>query len=475
MATQHELCYSTATDLAKRLRDRDISSREVMQAHLDQIERVNPTVNAIVSQLPAEQSLTAADEADARLARGEEVGPLHGLPIAHKELEPTRGVRTTSGSPIFADRVPDHTSLHLERVQQAGAIMIGKTNVPEFGAGSHTFNPIFGATLNPYDTTKSCGGSSGGAGVALACGMLPIADGGDTGGSLRNPGNFNNVVGLRPSPGRVPRVPNTNGWNWVSVKGPMARTVADTALLFSAMVGRDARDPLTVDEPGDRFREPLDRDFAGARIAFSPDLGELPVDPRVADVLARAIPALENDLRCRVDQATPDFTDADEVFQVMRAYRYAANYKPYFDRERHRIKQSIVWNVEYGRSLSAEDVGVAEQKQAALYQRMVSFFETYDFLVCPVNQVPPFDVEIDYPTEINGVQMENYIAWMKSAYWITATGLPAISVPAGFTSDGLPVGMQIVGRPLDDLGVLQIAHAFEQATQHWRTRPGVVD
>lgn len=473
MTVQSELCFSTAVDLAGRIRRREISAREVMEAHLAQIEQVNPKVNAIITQVPPEQSLQAANEADAALARGEEVGPLHGLPIAHKDTEATRGVRTTSGSPIHEHDVPEHTSLHLERAQQAGAIMIGKTNVPEFAAGSHTYNPVFGATLNPYDTSKSAGGSSGGAAVSLACGMLPIADGSDLGGSLRNPGNFNNVVGFRSSPGRVPAVPNGNGWNWMSIKGALGRTVADTALLFSTMVGRDPRDPLSIDEPGERFRQPLDREFRGMKLAWSPDMGGLPVDSRVTEVLARAASAMQRELGCDVEEATPDFTGADEVFQVLRAYRFAANFNEIFDENRHRIKESVIWNVEKGRSLTALDVGLAEQKQAALYQRMVAFLDEYNYLLCPVNQVPPFDVEIDYPTEIDGVQMSNYIEWMQSAYFISATGLPSISVPAGFTTDGLPVGLQIVGRPRDDMGVLQLAHAFEQATGHWRTRPGV--
>jgi amidase len=475
MGQYDEICFSTAVELAGRIRNRELSAREVMEAHLAQIERVNPKVNAVVSQVPPESSLAAADEADAALARGDEVGPLHGLPIAHKDTEPTKGVLSTSGSPIYADFVPDYTSHHLERVQAAGAVMIGKTNVPEFAAGSHTFNPVFGATRNPYDASKTAGGSSGGAAVSLACGMLPIADGSDLGGSLRNPGNFNNVVGLRPSPGRVPNIPNRNGYNWISIKGPLGRTAADTALLLSAMVGRDDRDPLLIDESGEKFRQPLDRDFSGVKLAWSPDLGGLPVDSRVSEVLAKAVSVIQADLKADVVEATPDFTDVDWVFQVFRAYRMAATFEPIFDQERHRIKESVIWNVEQGRSFSAIDVGLAEQKQAAYYQRMLAFLDEYEFLLCPVNQVPPFDVEIDYPTEINGVQMENYIAWMKSAYYISTSGLPAISVPAGFTSDGLPVGLQIVGRPRDDFGVLQLAHAFEQVTQHWKARPGVVE
>ena len=280
-----EICFMTATEMAERIRRRDLSAREVMEAHLAQIERVNPVVNAIVTRVPDDEALALADAADAALARGEDVGPLHGLPIAHKDLEETKGLRTTFGSPIYRDYVPDHDTLLVERLKRAGALTIGKTNVPEFGAGSQTFNPIFGPTRNPYDTTKTCGGSSGGAAVALACGMIPIADGSDTGGSLRNPGNFNNVVGFRPSAGRVPTWPAAMGWSMLGVKGPMARTVADVALMLSAIAGPDPRSPISLPEPGSFFARPLERDFRGVRIAWCPDLGGLPVDPRVTAVL----------------------------------------------------------------------------------------------------------------------------------------------------------------------------------------------
>jgi amidase len=471
VSDERDLCFLPATEIAARIRDREISAREVMQAHLAQIDRVNPTVNAIVTQLPQEQCLTAADDADRALARGKEVGPLHGLPIAHKDLEPTKGIRTTFGSLIFKDNVPDFDTLMVQRLRAAGAITIGKTNTPEFGAGSQTFNAIFGATLNPYDTSTTCGGSSGGAAVALACGMLPIADGSDLGGSLRNPGSFNNVVGVRCSPGRVPNVPSQANWFWMSVKGPMARTVADAALLLSAIAGPDPRDPTSIDQPGDRFRDPLDRDFSGARIAWSDDLGGLPIDSRVTAVLNQGRTVVESTLGCDVVDATPDLSDADEVFQVLRAFRYTASYGPLLEKHRDLMKDTVIWNTEKGLALSALDVATAEVKQTALYARMCRFFDEYDFLLCPATQVVPFDVEIPYLTEINGVEMENYLSWMRSAYWISATGLPALSVPCGFTDDGLPVGLQIVGRPRDDFGILQLAYAFEQATGHWRRRP----
>jgi amidase len=291
----NELCFMTATELTQLMRARQLSAREVMAAHLEQIERINPQVNAIVSAIPPEKALAAADAADETLAKGQAVGVLHGLPIAHKDLQPTKGIRTTFGSPIYQDFVPAENSLAVDRLQQAGAITIGKTNVPEFGAGSQTFNPVFGATRNPYDLTKTCGGSSGGAAVALATGMLPIADGSDTGGSLRNPANFCNVVGFRTAPGRVPHYPSNLGWFTYPVEGPMARTVEDCALLLSVMAGPDPRVPISIPEPGSKFNTNLERDFKNVRIAWTEDFGGLlPVDPRVTAAINAARPVFAN-------------------------------------------------------------------------------------------------------------------------------------------------------------------------------------
>ncbi|GIV79026.1 MAG: amidase [Litorilinea sp.] len=468
-----EICFMTAVELAGRIRRRELSAREVMEAHLAQIERVNPQVNAIVTLVP-ERALAAADAADAALARGEAMGPLHGLPIAHKDLVPTKGIRTTWGSPLYRDHVPDQNALIVERLQQAGALTMGKTNVPEFGAGSQTFNPVFGATLNPYDTTKTCGGSSGGAAVALACGMQPIADGSDTGGSLRNPASFCNVVGFRPSPGRVPAYPRAVAWFPISVQGPMARTVQDVALMLSAIAGPDPRSPIAIAEPGTKFATPLERDFRGTRIAWSPDLGgSFPVDPRVTDAIREQLPVFA-DLGCQVEEAAPDFRDADEAFKAWRAWAFELQYGELVKAHRDQIKETVVWNVEQGARLTGPQLGRAEVKRTALYHRVRQFMETYEFLLLPVSQVPPFDVRQEYVTEINGVAMETYIDWMKSCYYITVTGLPAISVPCGFTPEGLPVGLQIVGRHQDDLGVLQLAYAFQQATETWKRRPPLV-
>jgi amidase len=466
---RQELCFLTATELARRIRAKELSAIEVMEAHLTQIERVNPKVNAIVTIL-SEETLEQARAADEALAHGEGVGALHGLPIAHKDLIPTRGVRTTFGSLVFKDFVPEEDGLIVERLKKAGAITIGKTNTPEFGAGSQTYNEVFGETLNPYDTSKTCGGSSGGAAVALACGMIPIADGSDMGGSLRNPASFCNVVGFRPSPGRVPRWPDYVGWFTFSVEGPMARTVQDTALVLSTIAGPDPRSPIAITEPGSLFSQPLERNFKGVRVAWSRDLGLLPVDPKVTTVIEGQRQGFEN-LGCLLDDCEPDFRDADEIFKVWRSWRYELAFSELLETHRDKLKGSVIWNIEEGMKVSGPQIGQAERKRTELYHRVRKFMETYEFLILPVSQVPPFDVRQRYVTEINGVKMDTYVDWMKSCYFISVIGLPAISVPCGFTPEGLPVGVQIVGRHQDDLGVLQLAYAFEQSTGLWRRRP----
>ena len=464
-----EICFLTAVELTRRIHAKDLSVREVMEAHLAQIERINPQVNAIVTLL-SEQAMDQAAVADEALAHGEEVGPLHGLPVAHKDLHLTKDIRTTFGSPIFRDFVPEHDALIVERLKEAGAITIGKTNTPEFGLGSQTFNEVFGETCNPYDGTKTCGGSSGGAAAALACGMLPIADGSDLGGSLRNPANFCNVVGFRPSPGRVPTWPTLAGWFPLAVQGPMARTVEDTALMLSTIAGPDPRAPIAITQEGSLFRRPLARDFKGVRVAWSRDLGDLPVDPRVTAVIDGQRHVFES-LGCVIEDGEPDFTDADEAFKTWRAWLLELNFGELMKTSRERMKDTAIWNIEEGVKLSGPQIGRAERKRTDLYHRVREFMDTHEFLVLPVNQVPPFDLKERYVEEINGVKMATYMDWMKSCYYITVTGHPAISVPCGFTPEGLPVGVQIVGRHQDDWGVLQLAWAFEQATGFWRQRP----
>jgi amidase len=466
-----EICFLTATEMARRIRAKELSAIEVMEAHLEQIERVNPKVNAIVTFLP-EQAREQARAADKALAQGEDVGPLHGLPIAHKDLVFTKGVRTTLGSLVFKDFIPQEDDLIVERLKQAGAISVGKTNTPEFGAGAQTYNAVFGETLNPYDTSRTCGGSSGGAAVALAAGMIPIADGSDMGGSLRFPAGFCNVVGLRPSPGRVPTWPGYVGWFPLPVKGPLARTVQDTALMLSAIAGPDPRSPIAINAPGSLFSQPLERKFKGVRIAWSRDLGGLPVDPRVTAVIEAQRQVFAS-LGCRIDNCEPDFTDADESFKIWRAWYFELVLSELLETHRDKIKDSVIWNIEEGLKLSGPQIGQVERRRTELYHRVRKFMETYAFLILPVSQVAPFDVKQRYIQEINGEKMETYIDWMKSCYYISTIGLPAISVPCGFTTDGLPVGVQIVGRHNDDLGVLQLAYAFEQATGFWKQKPPV--
>ena len=442
-----------------------------MRVHLEQIERVNPMVNAIVTLLP-ERALEGARMADGAIASGQPVGSLHGLPVAHKDLLVTKGIRTTFGSPIYQDFVPDTDAILVERLRAAGAITIGKTNTPEFGAGSQTFNPVFGATRNPWDLTKTCGGSSGGAAVALACGMMPLADGSDFGGSLRNPASFCNIAGFRPSAGRVPSWPTVNAWFSLPVLGPMARTVEDLALMLSATAGPDARAPISINESGSVFAGPLARDFRGLRVAWSRDLGGLPVDTRVTEALSSGRRVLEA-IGVQVEDADPDLTDADEVFRVLRAWNFETSFGALLKTQRHLMKDTVIWNIEEGARLTGAQVGRAELKRTELYHRVRRFMEQYAFLAAPVVQVPPFDVNQPWVTEINGEKMHTYLDWMKSCYAISATGLPAVSVPCGFTRDGLPVGLQIVGRHQDDFGVLQLAYAFQQQTGLWKRRPPV--
>lgn len=466
-----QLYYMSATQMAGEIRAGHLSAREVMQAHLARIEAVNPKVNAIVT-FHAEQALAAAAAADEAQARGDALGPLHGLPVAHKDLMLTKGMRTTFGSKVHENTIPSRSALIVERQQQAGAISIGKTNTPEFGAGSQTFNAVFGATRNPYDLSKTCGGSSGGSAVALATGMVPLADGTDMGGSLRCPANFCNVVGLRPSVGRVPQVPVLDGWDALSVSGPMARNVADLALYLSVISGPDARDPLAIAEDGARFRTSLERDFKGARIAWSPTMGGLPVDKRVVQAIEAQRKVFE-DLGCVVEEACPDFRDAHEVFMALRAFAFESGLGAVMDQHPGVLKDTVVWNIEQGRKLSASQIARAFKLRTALFQRMHKFMQTYDFIVLPVNQVPPFPIEQQYITEIDGVKMESYIEWMRSCYLITATTHPAVSLPCSFTDDGLPVGMQIVGRHQGEFALLQLAHAVEQRVGVSARRPAL--
>jgi amidase len=467
-----ELCFLDATELARRITARSLSAVEVMTAHLARIERVNPTLNAIVT-LDAERALAAAREADGVQARGEALGPLHGLPVAHKDLFLTRGMRTTFGSPLFRDFVPDVDSVVVARQHAAGAISVGKTNTPEFSAGSQTFNTVFGATRNPYDLQRTCGGSSGGSAAAVAACLTALADGTDYGGSLRNPANFCNVVGLRPSIGCVPQWPVENAWDTLNVAGPIGRTVADAALLLSVLAGADRRDPLAIPLDAARFRQGLERDVRGARVAWSSDLGGLPLEPAVRTAF-EAQRAVFDRLGCIVEDAAPDLSGADEAFVTLRGVRFAGAFGELIDRHPAAFKDTITGNVAFGRALQADRIAAAHKLQSQCFLRTSSFFERFDVLVAPVNQVVPFAVEEPFPTAIDGVPMDGYMEWMRSCFLITVTGHPSISVPAAFTPDGLPVGIQIVGRYREEWPLLQFAHAFEAATQAGRRRPPAV-
>ena len=471
--TGTDICYMSAKDLAALIRTRKLSAREVMTAHLERINRINPQINAIVAKLSDQQCLALADAADQRVAKKEQVGPLHGLPIAFKDLEAAVGFPFTRGSTIYKNTMPAEDSVLVERLRRAGAIPIGKTNTPEFGMGSHTYNKVYGTTVNPYDHTKSAGGSSGGAGAALAAGLLPIADGSDNAGSLRNPGNFNNVVGMRPTVGLVPSTPATLPFIGFAVKGPMARTVADTAFLLSVMAGPDARDPACYPSDPSIFRGTLERSFRGVHVAWCLDLGGLPIDPSVRAVLTVQRNTFEA-MGCIVEDACPDLSGADSIFLTIRSFRSAATYGSLLEQYRSQMKPEAVEEIEKGLSLKSSDVVQAMVQHGQLLERMRRFQEKYEFILCAVNQIPPFDARLDWPKSIDGVQMEHYVAWMKSAYWITVTFRPAISVPAGFTSAGLPVGLQIVGRHRADFALLQFAHAFEQQTRFGTRRPSIL-
>jgi amidase len=471
-APADEICFMEATTLVELIRTKQLSCVEVLKAHLAQIRRVNPSVNAIVTLVDEERLLAEARAADDALAKGNWLGPLHGLPIAVKDLHPTKGILTTFGSPLFKDFVPDDDCLLVERQKQAGCIVVGKTNVPEFGLGSQTFNSVFGATHNPHDLTKTCGGSTGGGAVAISCGMAPLADGGDYGGSLRNPPNFCGVVGLRPSPGRVPNTPVEMAWQPFAVSGGVARNVKDLAYFMSVLAGPDERIPISIEQPASLFLQPLaGRNFKGTRIAMFNNMS-LPWEPEVKETVQAQAKVFAS-LGCEVEEAEPDFHDANECFLAWRHWSMEARFGDLIGTHGDQLNEYIHWHVEEGRKLTGPYLARVEIKRSALYQRLRDFMEKYEFFILPVNQVLPFDVIQPYPTEINGEKMEHYLAWMKSAYYISATGNPAASVPCGYSKSGLPIGLQIVGRHHDDWGVLQMAFAFSQARNLEERRPQI--
>ncbi|MBJ7356437.1 amidase family protein [Nocardioides sp.] len=451
---------STARDQADAVRRKVVSARELLDLHLDRIAERNPELNAIVS-LDEERAREGAAAADRALARGDEVGPLHGLPFAVKDTHAVAGWRTTYGSRLFTDHVPETDDLIVERVRRAGVTVIGKTNVPELAAGSHTFNTIFGTTLNPVDPTRSAGGSSGGAACALASGMVPLADGSDMGGSLRNPASFCGVVGLRPSLGRVPQWPAYNQWETTSVGGPLARNVGDLALLLSVLAGPDPRAPTALGDPGATFAPPVGGSLAGVRVALSVDLGgAFEVDHDVAAVVESAGPALAR-AGATVTAAHPALPEADDTFRTLRAWHFQAAYGDLLATHPDAFKPSLADNIRAGAHLTGADVARAYAGRTTLSERMREFFLDHDVLVLPAAQVPPFPADQEFPTEINGRPMATYLDWMRACYYITVTGCPAISVPWGSTPDGLPVGVQIVAAHGADRFLLEVAAGVE--------------
>ena len=440
-----------------------------MAAHLERIECVNPSINALVAKLPENDCMAAAEAADRALAAGITPGPLFGLPVAFKDTEPAVGFPHTQGSPIFRNTMPGADSIVVERIRRAGAIPIAKTNVPEFAMGSHTYNRVYGTTRNPYDLGKSAGGSTGGGAAAVSAGLLPLADGSDLGGSLRNPASFNNVVGLRPSVGLVPLGPGALPYGF-GVKGPIARCVDDVALLLGVMAGADPREAVAYPLAPDAFSSLEKCDPRGVRIAWSLDLGGLPLAPDVRATLTPLRQRLE-ELGCTVEDAVPDLADADEVFLTIRRWRSWHTLGPLLREHPEQIKPEAIEEIEAGSRVSGADVACAMAKHVALMTRLAAFHEQYDFIACTVSQVTPFDADLTWPREIDGVRMGSYVDWMKSAYLISATWSPAISGPAGFTPAGLPVGLQLVGRYRGDASLLAFAREFERALPIGTARP----
>jgi amidase len=458
-----DLCFVPAVELLRLYRARKVSPLEVMQAVLARIDAVNPKLNAYVT-LARESALAEARKATAAVKRRTAMPSLFGIPVSIKDLTPTRSLRTTWGSKIFEHHLPEEDALIVKRLKAAGAIVVGKTNTPEFGAGGNTFNAVFGATRNPWNPALTCGGSSGGAAVALATGMGPLAQGSDTGGSLRTPAAFCGVVGFRTTPGLVPYYPKALAWDSIGVTGPMARTVPDVALMLSVIAGPDDRAPLSYDVDTRQFLAATKRPLVkGWRVAWTPDLnGLIPVDAEVAAVAERALRVFRS-LGAKVEHASPDFSEVNEIVLGTRGLSMVANYAHHLPGWKDQMQKGLIWNIEQGLSLTPVEIGRAEKLRTQLWQRVRAFLETRDLLILPTVAVPPFPVEQPYPTEINGKPLDNYTQWFFLTYGITLTGLPAISVPCGFTREGLPVGLQIVGRRRQEAAVLRAAAAFEAA------------
>jgi amidase len=462
MSPSDDLIRMTARQVVDLLAKREVSPLELIDAALARIEAVDGAVNALPIRCP-ERARDRARRLMAASAPESRRGWLGGLPLAIKDSMDVAGVLSTQGSPIYADHVPERSDLQVEALEARGGIVLARSNAPEFAAGSNTFNPVFGKTLNPWNTAMTCGGSSGGAAVALATGEVWLANGSDLGGSLRIPASFCSVVGLRPSPGLVPQGPAKHLYDGLAVSGPMARNVGDLALMLDAMAVFDGRDPLSIEPPARPFLEAVDGAASRAprHIGFSRDLGFLPVDAEVAQVAAAAA-ARFAELGAAVEAKAPDFRGASEIFQTLRAVRFAANYAPLVAEHRARIKPDVVWNIEKGLKLDGESVARAVRERAKLYERVAAFFADFDLLATPAVIVPPFDVDRRYVEKVGGHRFDNYVDWLGMSYAVTLVGCPALSLPCGFTASGLPVGLQLVGRPRGEAALLAAAALLEQ-------------
>ncbi len=460
----------SALDLSKAIHSKQVSCREVMLAYLKQIEKHNPASNAIVSLAPQEALLAQADERDAQLARGQAMGWMHGFPHAVKDLADAAGFRTSLGSPLTPHSPVAKDGLMAARMRAAGCIMIGKTNTPEFGLGSHTFNEVFGATRNAWDPTKSAGGSSGGAAVALAQRMLPVADGSDFMGSLRNPAGWNHVFGMRPSQGRVPKPSAPDVFiAQLSTEGPMARTVSDLAMLLSTQAGYDARAPLSIQASGAAFAQSLDANMKGKRVGWLGNLnGYLPMESGVLEVCQDALKVLET-TGCSVDSTSLSM-QPEEIWDAWLVWRKAlagTNTGAYahLPNWREKVKPEAQWEYDQSLDLTGPQLMKASATRTRYYQSMLTLFESFDVLAIPTAQVWPFDIKERWPQNIAGRSMDTYHRWMEVVLYPTFAGLPAISVPAGFNAQGLPMGLQLIGKPKGDFELLQVAHAYEMAAQ----------
>ena len=457
----NELVRLTAREAVTRLKRGEVTPLALIDAALERIAETEPAVNAIPTACADRAREHAARLRAAPLA-DRPPWYLHGLPIVVKDLSDVSGVRTTYGSPIYADHVPERSDIMVETLEANGAIVLAKSATPEFGAGANTFNEVFGRTRNPWDTAKTPGGSSGGTAVALATGQIWLGTGSDLGGSLRIPASYCGVVGLRPTPGRVAAGPRPLPFNHLSVHGPMARNVGDLALMLDAQCGRHASDPLSLPRPATSFSAAAAAPAVGSRVAYSADLGVVPVDPEVAAICAGAARTFER-LGASMTEACPDLGDAEFIFQTLRAAQFAAEKAPLLHQHRDLLKPEIVWNIEKGLALGAEEIGDAERRRGALYQRVAGFFADHDLLVSPAVVVAPYDGAERYVTEVGGRTFDNYVSWLALSFAITVTSCPAISVPCGLTQAGLPVGLQLVGRPGGDAEVVAAAAAFEAA------------